>query len=150
MVLLLVFPIFQIQVITTDGLLLAEGLIGKDGLTSQDFTEGTYPLYGLFIGLAILTLATLFMYKKRPRQLLMCRFNFLLHIFVVLGFYAFYYFGRTYIQEAIHATVDEEVIVHVNMQLGFYFLIPTIAFLFLAIKGIKRDEDLVKSLDRLR
>tara|TARA_B100000886_G_scaffold335217_1_gene291949 strand:+ start:57 stop:218 length:162 start_codon:yes stop_codon:yes gene_type:complete len=35
-------------------------------------------------------------------------------------------------------------------HVGFYMLISSIPFLFLANRGIKKDEDLVKSLDRLR
>lgn len=150
MVLLLIFPVFKIHIITSDNLVLVEGFIGKNGLTAEGFEEGTYPLYILYIGLAFFTLMTLFMFKKRPRQLVMCRLNFLLHLFVVLGFYGVYYFGRGFIQEAMLTTLNEEVTILINMQLGFFFLIPTIAFLFLAIRGIKRDEDLVKSLDRLR
>tara|TARA_Y100000589_G_scaffold328065_1_gene371367 strand:+ start:49 stop:210 length:162 start_codon:yes stop_codon:yes gene_type:complete len=35
-------------------------------------------------------------------------------------------------------------------HVGFYMLISSIPFLFLANRGIKKDDDLVKSLDRLR
>ena len=39
---------------------------------------------------------------------------------------------------------------HVSYGIGAYLPVVAIAFLLLAFRGIKKDEDLVKSIDRLR
>ena len=49
--------------------------------------------------------------------------------------------------------LDDQKSVEVLNQVyhvGFYLLISSIPFLFLANRGVKKDDDLVKSLDRLR
>ena len=49
--------------------------------------------------------------------------------------------------------LDDQKSVEVLNQvyhLSFYLLISSIPFLFLANRSVKKDDDLVKSLDRLR
>ena len=150
MVLLLFFPIFGIEMTSVSGDVNFMAEFGKNGIVGEGFEEGNLPVSYIYIGLALLTFATLLMYKKRPRQLLLCRLNLILHVVFVLGVYAFYYFGKSFIQEGIKNTLGEDTTVAFSMEIGFFFLIPTIAFLYLAIRGIKRDENLINSLDRLR
>lgn len=110
--------------------------------------SGKFPVYLTFIALSLFSLATLFLYKKRKRQLLFCRLNLLLHVLILTGVYAFYYLGTAAIKKALPATAD--LTISFTLEIGFYLLLATIPFLFLAIRGIKNDENLVKSLDRLR
>lgn len=149
MVLLIFFPIFSIEVSTTSGDITLEAVFGKDGVVGERFEGGRLPLYFVYISLALLTAATILMYKKRPRQLLLCRLNFILHLMLVSGIYIFYYFGKAFIKDEL-SSIESDVEVVFYMQVGFFLLIPTVAFLWLAIRGIRRDENLVKSLDRLR
>lgn len=150
MALLLFFPIFTIELTAPDADFVATAEFGKDGLVGPDGIVGNVPFSYLFIGLALLTFASILMYKKRPRQLLFCRLNLILHIVLVLGIYGFYYFGESFVLDGLLNSAAEDVSVVFYMATGFFLLIPTIAFILLAIRGIKRDEKLINSLDRLR
>jgi hypothetical protein len=150
MVLLLFFPIFSIEATALDGDLSIDAVFGKDGVVGTGLTVGSFPMSYVFIGLSALTLVCIFLFKKRPRQLLLTRLNFILHLLLVLAIYSFYYFGSSLVESGVTIPDGGTVEVVFFMELGFFFLIPTIAFLFLAIRGIKRDENLVNSLDRIR
>ncbi|MFT5820420.1 MAG: hypothetical protein ACI8ZM_001662 [Crocinitomix sp.] len=150
MALLLFFPIFSIDVKALDGDITMTAFFGKDGLVGEGLTTGSFPMSYSFIGLAVLTFACILLFKKRPRQLLLTRLNLMLHILLVLGVYGFYFFGASYVQSAMSEMNGIAVEIGFYMNLGFFFLIPPVAFLFLAIRGIKRDENLVNSLDRIR
>ncbi|NOQ74484.1 MAG: DUF4293 family protein [Crocinitomix sp.] len=150
MVVLLFFPIFSIEANSLDGDVFLTAFFGKDGLVGDGLPAGSFPMSYIFIGLAVLTFACILLFKKRPRQLLLTRLNFILHLLLVIGVYSFYYFGASLVETGVANAHGVEVDVVFIMELGFYFLIPTLAFLFLAIRGIKRDENLVNSLDRIR
>ena len=91
----------------------------------------------VFYGSAVLAAVTIFMYKKRQNQFVLNRLNMVLNLFL-LGF--FVYRSLSLSGEAV---VSEK---------GIGMLIPvfSIVFLVLANRAIKKDEDLVKSVDRLR
>lgn len=148
MVLLLFFPIFSVEMVREGVTLTAE--VGKDGVVGEGFTSGQFPLYIVYIVLALMSMATILMFKNRPRQLLLARVNLVLHVLVVLAIYVFYYFGKSMVQDGVDLAGEVETKVTFFMGVGFFLLIPTVAFILLAVRGIKRDEILVKSLDRLR
>lgn len=150
MALLLIFPIFTIELSAPDNDFVAVAEFGKDGIVGPNGIVGNLPLSYVIISLALLTFASILMFKKRPRQLLLCRLNLILHVFLVLGIYGFYYFGESFVIEGLKANNAEEVSVVFYMSTGFFLLIATVAFIYLAIRGIKRDEKLINSLDRLR
>jgi len=76
-------------------------------------------------------------YKHRKQQFVLNRFNILLHLFL-LGFF---------VVRSLNLSGETPV-----SEKGIGMLIPvfSIVFLVLANKAIKKDEDLVKSVDRLR
>ncbi len=150
MVLLLFFPIFSVEIEAIGTDFKMEALFGKDGVVGEGLTSGKFPLSYVFITLALMSFAGILLFKKRPRQLLLTRLNLILHVILVIGIYVFYYFGDSFVQSGLEAMDDSEVKVVFFMEVGFFLLIPTIAFIYLAIRGIKRDENLVTSLDRLR
>ncbi|MER3373342.1 MAG: DUF4293 domain-containing protein [Allomuricauda sp.] len=86
---------------------------------------------------AVLAVISIFMYKKRQNQFVVNRLNMILNLFL-LGF--FVYRSLSLSGEAV---VSEK---------GIGMLIPvfSIVFLVLANRAIKKDEDFVKSVDRLR
>ncbi len=92
---------------------------------------------GLIIGSAALTLISIVNFKKRQLQFVLNRLNIILN-FVLLG--VFVYRSLTLSGETL---VSEKGI-------GVLLPIISIVFLVMANKAIKRDEDLVKSVDRLR
>ena len=92
---------------------------------------------GLIIGSVVLTLISILNYNKRQLQFVLNRLNIILN-FVLLG--VFVYRSLTLSGETL---VSEKGI-------GVLLPIISIVFLVMANKAIKRDEDLVKSVDRLR
>ena len=90
-----------------------------------------------FIGVAVLALFSLFRYKDRKQQFVLNRLNLLLNL-ILLG--VFVYRSLNLSGETI---VSEKGI-------GMIIPILSIVLLVLANKAIKKDEDLVKSVDRLR
>jgi succinate-acetate transporter protein len=96
------------------------------------------PLVLGLIGVSVLlTVITIINFKKRKGQFVLNRLNIISN-FVLLG--VFVYRSLTLSGETL---VSEKGI-------GVLFPIISIVFLVLANKAIKRDEDLVKSVDRLR
>ncbi|WP_420552567.1 DUF4293 domain-containing protein [Tenacibaculum aiptasiae] len=91
----------------------------------------------LFFTSAILAIVTLFLFKNRQLQFVLGRLNILINLFL-LGILI--YLSQTLSGEAL---VSEKGI-------GMFFPVIVILLLVLANKAIKKDEDLVKSVDRLR
>ena len=147
-VLLLFFPIFHLSVVDPDGVNMASSEVGAYGLNG-DATK-LFPLYIVFIAEAMLALTAIFLYKNRRKQLLVCRLNLIFQFLVAISFLLAYFFGFDFIasQYADLGHVSENV--EMKIGLGYYLLFIGIPLLLLAIRGIRADEALLKSLDRLR
>lgn len=91
-------------------------------------------LFGLSTALSLVSLLT---FKKRQQQFVMNRLNIVLNL-ILLGLFVY----RT-------LTVSGETTVS-EKGIGMFLPILAIFLLVLANKAIKKDEDLVKSVDRLR
>lgn len=91
----------------------------------------------LFFVSAVLTFIAIFQFKKRQLQFVLGRLSILIN-FIILGIVV--YFSQN---------LSGEIIVS---EKGIGLLIPilTILFVVIANKAIKKDEELVKSVDRLR
>lgn len=98
----------------------------------EDFASIT--LFGLSFTLA---LVTIFTYKKRQNQFVLNRLNIILNL-ILLGL--FVYRSLTLSGEE---TASEKGI-------GIFLPIAAVVCLVLANRAIKKDEELVKSVDRLR
>jgi hypothetical protein len=94
-------------------------------------------ILGLFGLSGALSLITIFLYKKRQNQFVLVRLIMILN-FVLLGVLIY----RSQILSGGTAVLEK----------GIGMIIPLISIVLLALanKAIKRDEDLVKSVDRLR
>ncbi len=136
----------MIQRIQTIYLLLAAGL--SAGLifvlhlwtTSQEvpvFAKDNLLYLGLFLGSALCSLVALFSFKNRKFQFVLGRLNIIMN-FILLGFFVYQLLmppGESQISEK---------------GVGIFIPILSIVLLVLANRAIKKDEDLVKSVDRLR
>ena len=91
-------------------------------------------LFGLSTALSLVSLLT---FKKRQQQFVMNRLNIILNL-ILLGLFVY----RT-------LNLSGETLVSKN-GIGIYLPILAILLLVLANRAIKKDEDLVKSVDRLR
>jgi hypothetical protein len=106
-----------------------------DSLSSDNLVLAS--VFGLFIASAVLTLITIFQFKKRQLQFVLGRLTILIN-FILVGILV--YFSQNLSGEI---KISEK---------GIGLLIPifTIVFVVLANKAVKKDEELVKSVDRLR
>ena len=91
-------------------------------------------LFGLSTALSVVSIIS---FKKRQNQFVMGRLNIILNLFL-LGLFVYRLL-----------TVSGETSVS-EKGIGMFLPIVAIVFLVLANKAIKKDEDLVKSVDRLR
>ncbi|MCP4976155.1 MAG: DUF4293 domain-containing protein [Maribacter sp.] len=104
---------------------------------NQVFAQSEMVAMILFYASAALALIAIFLFKNRQNQFVVNRLNMILNLFL-LGFFVYRSLnlsGETLVSEK-----------------GIGMLIPvfSIVFLVLANRAIKKDEDLVKSVDRLR
>lgn len=111
------------------------------GIASSE--ELIYPMWGLFAlvsAIAIIALATIFLYKKRILQIRFCVFNAILMI-------CFYALWGYYVINA-QKIAGEGFGFNCKIALTFPFI--SLILDYLAIRNIGADEALVRSLERLR
>lgn len=101
------------------------------------YAQADLTFLGAFILSSCLAILSIFLYKNRKNQFVLNRLNILLNLFL-LGFFVY----RS-------LNLSGEIVIS---EKGIGMLIPvfSIVFLVLANRAIKKDEDLVKSVDRLR
>jgi uncharacterized membrane protein YqjE len=149
----------MIQRIQTLYLLLAAtagGALGYFNLWKADLEKGieksvgyfnatsNFLIFTLIAIITLLALVTIFLFKNRKQQFKLTVVNVLLSIGLIVGIY------MAVQSEANKYVVDGFTITRAT------FLIPAIipviltVLLFLAARGIYKDEKLIKSLDRLR
>ena len=96
-------------------------------------------VYTILLGLSTtLTLLSIVSYKKRQNQFVIGRLNIILNL-ILLGLFVY----RSLNLSGETPAVSEKGI-------GMFLPVVAIVLLVLANKAIKKDEDLVKSVDRLR
>ena len=136
----------MLQRIQTIYLLLASGVSGglifvfdlwktEGGVVV--FAKDINYVFAAFLTSAFFSLVAIFRYKNRKSQFMLGRLNIILNFFL-LGFFVYQLL-----------TVSGETAVS-EKGIGMLLPIVSIVFLALANKAIKKDEDLVKSVDRLR
>ena len=101
------------------------------------YAENSTVLLIAFLVVGALALLAIFAYKKRQNQFVINRLNMIMNVFL-LGFFVY---------RSLNLSGETAV-----SEKGIGMLIPvfSIVFLVLANRAIKKDEDLVKSVDRLR
>ncbi|WP_242094964.1 DUF4293 domain-containing protein [Aestuariivivens sediminicola] len=119
--LIFVFPLYQVS--------------DNDGVWVYAASDNV--LLSVFLCSAVLSLITILKYKNRKTQFMLGRLNIILNFFI-LGFFVYQ-----------SLNLSGETVVS-KKGIGMLLPIISIVFLVLANKAIKRDEDLVKSVDRLR
>ncbi|MBT7815530.1 MAG: DUF4293 domain-containing protein [Polaribacter sp.] len=114
---------------------LKEQIFVLDLLKEGLFTLNVVPF--MFITSSILSLVTIFLYKNRKLQFVIGRIIILMNLFL-LGLLIY-----------LSLTLSGETIVS-EKGIGMFLPILVVLLIVLANKAIKKDEDLVKSVDRLR
>jgi hypothetical protein len=100
--------------------------------------ESLLPLRFLVFVTGALSLLTIFLYKRRILQIRICIFN----LMMLIGFYPLFLFYFYHTKNRFEAIADIKITV--------MFPVIAIILVFLATRGIRKDELLVKSYDRIR
>jgi hypothetical protein len=96
-------------------------------------------IYSITFGLSTaITIYSIISFKKRQTQFVANRLNMILNL-ILLGLFVYH-----------SLNISGETIIVSEKGIGMFLPILAIVFLVLANKAIKKDEDLVKSVDRLR
>ena len=116
---------------------LASGL--KTVGESPEMLYNTFPIIILAVVTTVLTIFTIFIYKNRTLQMRICVYNILLTVGLVVAIIIYYYLIRNNFKLSSHAFSYSVLLPFVNVIL-----------LFQAFRGIRRDDLLLKSYNRLR
>jgi hypothetical protein len=121
-------------------------LFGFYKLTSagEEILLNNYSLMAVNIIVMIFSMFIIFSFKNRKNQLKLAAFNLvLISSFIVLMFFSF-----DNAKSSSYNTLGSEY----STNFGIVLILPILSliFNFLAIKGIRKDEELVKSADRIR
>jgi len=110
--------------------------LGVSGLQADHYV--TLPLFVLLVIVATLSLLDILLFRRRALQMRVCSFSIILLVAWYL-LYAFYIYKQGQGLEA-------------SFRPGWAAAMPfcSLVLLYLAFRGILKDELLVKSLDRLR
>ena len=71
-------------------------------------------------------------------------------LYLIISITLCYMLIESYNLKNLIDSLENVVFVGQTYHIGFFLLVSSFPFLFLANRSIKKDEDLVKSLDRLR
>jgi hypothetical protein len=132
------------QVVLTAFSLMAQPLAVTDGASdaaTSTLSENTMAIAGLAIIIALVALYEIFQYKNRFTQIKLGMLNSLL-LAALLG--TIFYYSSYVGDELVKTTAPGDY------QAGFYLPVLGLIVNSLANRFIKRDEDLVRSVDRLR
>lgn len=115
--------------------------VSKSSLSGEFVSHSHFPFYLGTISLLLLAFICLMSYKNLARQHKLGRTIFFIYFIMVVGMVLLTYFGDSLIGTE---TTSRE------LGLGFFLFIAGFPFIFLANVGIKRDKNLLDSLNRLR
>jgi hypothetical protein len=94
--------------------------------------------------IALLALFTVFLYKKRQLQIKLCKLNLLLVTIQIAALVLYIDVAK----EGISPASPNDVLI--SIKAGVFIPLLSFVLLYLATRFIKKDEDLVRSADRLR
>lgn len=110
-------------------------------------TTYTWPLVILTFLMTIVPFVTIFLYKKRELQVRLCQLN-MLSTLIFIGLVFLYY--ESDILKVIAAVEGDTYQLDVAYFIGMAFPLINLVLEIFAIRGIKKDIELLKSVDRLR
>jgi len=139
MSLMLFLPLAEIA---AEGIGIYEVLSKGWYITGVEIAEpvmSTWPVFILVLFLTLLTLINIFLYKKRKLQIRICIYSIILAFGLIGLIYYYFVIGIRPLDEPAYA-------------LSFPMVLPAIfiILIYLAFRGIRKDEILIQSLDRIR
>jgi hypothetical protein len=100
-----------------------------------------FPEWAMGALAVLIPLVAILLYKNRPVQYRVARLAYLVN----MAYVAYLFFAIDEVNGTLFS--GELSVMH---HVGFYLPVAAIVLAFLGVRGIKKDEDLVKSLDRIR
>ena len=135
LIMIIVLPIATLVNARSDSFTyLFYGIVNSEGQIALQ----AFPLAGLLVIMPVISLISIFLHKNRILQMRFCIYNILL-MFGSIGLIWFYSF------QAKNNLFTETIF-------SFPIILPLVAAIltYLAFRGIRKDEILVKSIDRIR
>lgn len=142
-------PLQYITELSTETQSLLIGFVNSGYYENGNFVIGFSHIWFLLgaVLLAIYGVLVFIRYKNLKRQLKLARTYFLLTLlYAVLIIVAIKYNDGALFADVSWKSAD----VKIGLKLGYFLIIPPVALSLLALIGIKRDRNTIKSLDRLR
>ena len=137
--LILFMPFAEIGAV--DGSIYSFGSAGLSRLDGQDWLRvtGAIPLFVLILVTTSLLLASIFLFRNRRLQMRICIYSIILEFGLIgLGYYYFFLAFR-----------DLQVSIY-TFKLPVIIPVISIILIYLAFRAIRKDDILVRSLDRIR
>lgn len=138
--------LFGVAVLSIVMFMVPFGMVGDYTLTAISLANGdevlkeTYPLAGLVGAGLIVSIVSIFLFKKRKLQIKVCTLSMIVQA-AILAVAMFLY---------LDSTASELGIEKPTYAIGTFLPAIGMVLSFLASKAIKKDDDLVRSVDRLR
>lgn len=117
------------------------GVVTEQGAPLADATL-KFPLAIVFVLIAAVLAVVIVLFRNRPRQIAIVRATYLL---IILSAYLMFS-QHLSLANYLHGATRFESSFGITM----YLPLPMLLFAFLAERSIRKDEELVKSMDRLR
>jgi hypothetical protein len=117
---------------------LSRGWYLSEGESAEP-AMATWPVFILAFALTLLTLINIFLYRNRKLQLRICIYSIILAFGLIGLIYYYFVVGFRQLEDPIYS-------------LRFPMVLPAIfiILIYLAFRGIRKDEILIQSLDRIR
>ena len=106
---------------------------------SMENKGDTYYLAALAMLASLTAMFAMFQYRNRKLQTKLCLFNYL----ILIGLEGSYFIAIDKAQIIFEVS-------NTSFDTGFFLPLVAIVFNFFALRYIKKDEDLIKSVDRIR
>ena len=115
--------------------------------SGNEMLVNSYALMAVNIIIILFTLFIIFSYKNRKKQVRFAGLNLLLICtFIVLTFYSFDN-AQTFLNGSLNPNGTE---ISTTYGIGMILPLLSLVFNFLAMRGIRKDEELIKSTERIR
>jgi len=141
------FPLVHFSVVSYTFDLFITGIKNLDTANPFSFSINMVFHLIILIALIITAIGTIFLYKRRDLQIKLCKFGMMLNIVFV---FLIYMFADSIKSKFVAKVVMVPEFVMVNFKVGSFLPLIMLVLFFLAIRFIKKDDELIKSADRLR
>lgn len=140
-------PVTVFNIRNTDVYMDITGFSGEGEIYNSVVGAYWFPIFTvLTVAVIVLLLVCLFSYKNRPRQLKMCTTAFFLEVLLI----GMLFLVPDNMAQSLEPGVTEDVTRIVQYRWPSFLPFLSVVMIRLAMRFIRKDEELVRSADRLR